>query len=176
MRLVLIDRDGVINRDSASYIKSAEEWVPLPGSLEAIAALTRAGCNVVVITNQSGVARGLFSEQTLAEIHEVMSRAVEAAGGRIAAVFYCPHHPDDGCECRKPKPKLLLDAAEAFGVPIETVPFIGDKASDVEAAEAAGARAIYIGRENGLSEKPGVETFPDLATAVRQLLGEVEQT
>lgn len=172
MPLVLIDRDGVINRDSANYIRTPAEWIPLPGSLDAIARLTRAGVEVAVITNQSGVARGFFSEETLAEIHAAMRLSVEAAGGRIAAVFHCPHHPDDRCECRKPSPKLLLDAAEAFGVPIEGVPFIGDKASDVEAAEAAGARPIFIGRAGSLPGKPAVEIYPDLDTAVRHLLGE----
>jgi D-glycero-D-manno-heptose 1,7-bisphosphate phosphatase len=168
----LIDRDGVINRDSANYIRSPDEWIPLPGSLEAIARLTRAGVDVAVITNQSGVARGFFSEETLAEIHAAMRQSVEEAGGRIAAVFHCPHHPKDGCDCRKPRPRLLLDAAEAFGVPIDSVPFIGDKASDVEAAEAAGARPIFIGKAGSLPGKPAVETYPDLDTAVRHLLHE----
>ena len=170
-RLVLIDRDGVINRDSTSYIKSVEEWVPLPGSLEAIADLTRAGFEVAVVTNQSGIGRGLFSERTLQDIHDAMRQAVAAAGGRLSAVFYCPHHPDDGCDCRKPKPKLLLEAAARFGVPIESVPFIGDKASDVEAALAAGARPILVGRPAFGSE---IEHFPDLAAAARMLRGEIE--
>lgn len=170
-RLVLIDRDGVINRDSASYIKSAEEWVPLPGSLEAIAQLTRAGFEVVVVTNQSGIARGLFSEETLADIHAAMRQAVAAAGGRIAAVLHCPHHPDDGCDCRKPKPTLLLAAAAKFDVPIDGVPFIGDKASDVEAALAAGARPILVGRPAFGSE---IEHFPDLASATQMLIREQE--
>lgn len=170
-RLILVDRDGVINRDSAGYIKSVEEWIPLPGSLEAIADLARAGFEVVVITNQSGIARGLFSEKTLSDIHAAMREAVAAAGGRIAAVFYCPHHPDDCCECRKPKPRLLLDAAARFGVPIAGVPFIGDKASDVEAALAVGARPILVGRPAFGSE---IEHFPDLAAATSMLLSELE--
>jgi len=169
-RLVLIDRDGVINRDSASYIKSVEEWVPLPGSLEAIAGLTRAGFDVAVITNQSGVGRGLFSETTLAEIHAAMCRAADLAGGRIAGVYYCPHRPDERCACRKPKPKLLLDAAADFGVSPENIPYIGDKATDVEAAKAAGARPILISADPGT--RSDVETFPDLAGAARQLLRE----
>ena len=170
-RLVLIDRDGVINRDSASYIKSVEEWIPLPGSLEAIAQLTRAGFEVVVVTNQSGIARGLFSAETLDEIHAAMREAATEAGGRIAAILHCPHHPDDGCDCRKPKPTLLLAAAAKFGVPIEDVPFIGDKASDVEAALAAGARPILVGRPAFGSE---IEHFPDLASAARMLVSELE--
>lgn len=171
-RLVLIDRDGVINRDSDEYIKRVEEWLPLPGSLEAIAALTRAGFDVIVITNQSGVGRGLLTEQTLAEIHAAMRAAVEAAGGRIAGIFHCPHRPDEGCDCRKPRPGLLHQAARAFGVPLTGVAFIGDKASDVEAALAAGARPILVGPGGGEAGTAPVERYPDLAAAARELIRE----
>src|SRR5690606_4302045 len=106
-RVIILDRDGVINEDSDEYIKSPQEWIPIPGSLEAIARLHRAGWRVVVATNQSGVARGLFDIDTLMRIHEKMHRAVEEAGGRIEAVFFCPHGPDDACQCRKPRPGLL---------------------------------------------------------------------
>jgi D-glycero-D-manno-heptose 1,7-bisphosphate phosphatase len=171
---VLIDRDGVINRDSADYIKSVAEWVPLPGSLEAIAALTQAGFDVVVITNQSGVARGLFSEETLAAINDEMCRQAAEAGGRIAAVFYCPHHPDDGCECRKPKPGLLHDAARRFGVPLATVAFIGDKQSDIDAAIAAGARPLLVGDAVGSPVPETVGRFSDLQAAARALISAQE--
>lgn len=169
-RLVLIDRDGVINRDSDEYIKHPDEWIPLPGSLEAIAALTAAGFDVVVITNQSGVGRGLFSEPMLERIHQKMRAAVAASGGQIAAVFYCPHRPDEHCDCRKPKPKLLLQAAEAFHVPLAGVPFIGDKPSDVDAAVAAGARPVFIGKDSAVAA--GVPCFPDLGSAVSHLIRE----
>lgn len=170
-RLVLIDRDGVINRDSIEYIKSVEEWEPLPGSLEAIADLTHAGFTVAVVTNQSGIGRGLLTEQTLAAIHAAMREAVQAAGGRIAGIHYCPHLPDDGCDCRKPRPGLLHRAADALGLPLAGAPFIGDKISDVEAAHAAGARPILVG--TAVMDVPGgVERFEDLGAAARQLIGE----
>ena len=171
-RLVLVDRDGVINRDSDEYIKSVAEWVPLPGSLEAIADLTRAGFAVVVITNQSGVGRGFLSEQTLAEIHTKMRAAAEAAGGRIAGIFYCPHRPDEGCDCRKPKPKLLQQAASQFGVSLKDVAFIGDKFSDVEAAERAGARPIVVYQRIGENIPDRVDRYPDLGAAARMLISE----
>ena len=172
-RLVFVDRDGVINRDSDAYIKSVDEWQALPGSLEAIAELTAAGFKVVVVTNQSGIGRKLFSEATLAEIHAAMTRAVEAAGGKIAGIYYCPHRPDEACECRKPKPKLLLDAAADFAVPIAETTFIGDKASDVGAAMAAGARPVLVGTRTASAEFPDVLRFTDLAAAVRHLIAEV---
>jgi D-glycero-D-manno-heptose 1,7-bisphosphate phosphatase len=177
-RLVLIDRDGVINRDSDEYIKRVEEWVPLPGSLEAIAALTQAGFAIAVITNQSGVGRGLFSEETLEEIHAAMRRAVEAAGGRISGIFYCPHRPDEGCDCRKPQPGLLRRAAAALGTELAGVAFIGDKRSDVEAARAVGARPVLVGPGTASAETragadaDAVEHYPDLAAAARQLIRE----
>lgn len=170
--LVLVDRDGVINRDSDEYVKSVAEWEPLPGSLEAIAALTAAGFRVVVITNQSGVGRGLFSEATLEAIHDAMRRAVAAAGGEIAGIFHCPHRPDEGCDCRKPKPGLLERAAKAFGTSLQGVALIGDKRSDVEAAVAAGARPIVVGNRTGECVPEGTERYADLAAAARALIDE----
>ena len=105
--MVVLDRDGVINRESADFIKTPDEWIPLPGSLEAIARLTRAGYPVSVATNQSGVGRGLFDRDALDAIHDKMRRAVESAGGDLAGIFFCPHAPDEGCDCRKPEPGLL---------------------------------------------------------------------
>jgi D-glycero-D-manno-heptose 1,7-bisphosphate phosphatase len=166
--LVLVDRDGVVNRDSDEYVKSVAEWQPLPGSLEAIARLTQAGFRVVVVTNQSGVGRGLFSEATLQEIHAAMVAAAAAEGGTIAGVFYCPHRPDEDCACRKPRPGLLKQVAEAFGVDLAGVPFIGDKPSDVAAAKAVGARPILVGPAGAA----GVERYADLAEAAGALIAE----
>ena len=172
--LVFVDRDGVINRDSDEYIKSVAEWQPLPGSLEAIAALTAAGRIVVVITNQSGIGRGLFSRATLAEIHAAMIAAVEAAGGRIAALYYCPHRPDDDCDCRKPKPAMILRAAAELGQPLEGSCLIGDKGSDVEAAIAAGIRPIIVGDRVAAGDYEGVARFADLRAAAAALLADAE--
>ena len=120
-KLIILDRDGVINHDSDAYIKSPDEWRPLPGSIEAIARLTKAGFRIAVVTNQSGVARGLFDLQVLAAIHAKMLALVEKAGGRIDAIFFCPHGPNAACECRKPKPGLFVEALERFGaLPAET--------------------------------------------------------
>jgi D-glycero-D-manno-heptose 1,7-bisphosphate phosphatase len=174
-RLVMIDRDGVINRDSDEYIKNVAEWQPLPGSLEALRDLTRAGFRIAVITNQSGIGRGLFSERTLGEIHDAMRAAVEAAGGRIDGIFYCPHLPDAGCRCRKPAPGLLLDVSRSFGIPIEGVAFIGDKQSDVDAAISAGARPVLVGDRVAEGSLPDVERYPDLAAAARALITEADR-
>lgn len=176
-KLIVLDRDGVINADSDDYIKSEDEWEPLPGSLEAIARLGRAGYEVVVATNQSGVGRGLFSAEALESIHARMHRAVEAAGGRISKIYVCPHHPEEGCGCRKPKPGLLEQIAEDFGDSLEGVPFVGDKVSDAEAAVAAGARPIFLQTSNKQPDvqrlqQLGAEIHTDLAGAVEALLGE----
>jgi D-glycero-D-manno-heptose 1,7-bisphosphate phosphatase len=171
-RLVLLDRDGVINRDSDQYIRCVEEWVPLPGSLEAIADLTAAGFTVVVVTNQSGIGRSLFDVAALGRIHAAMRRAVERAGGKIAAIYHCPHRPDDGCDCRKPRPGLLLQAARDFSVSLQGVPFIGDKASDVDAARAAGAEPVLVGGAVYPDPSVRVRRFADLAEASRQLIRE----
>ena len=173
-RVVLIDRDGVINRDSDQYIKSVAEWEPLPGSLEAIAELTEAGFDVVVITNQSGVGRGLFTLETLAAIHAAMKAAVESAGGSLAGIYFCPHRPEDGCACRKPRPGLLLEAAADLGFDLATVAFIGDKQSDVDAAVAAGARPVIVG--TAPIAAPRVERYSDLAAASRALIAETGET
>lgn len=175
-RLVLVDRDGVINHDSDAYIKNPAEWIPLPGSLEAIADLTRAGFDVVVITNQSGVGRGLFGLGELARIHAKMQSEVNAAGGRIAGIFFCPHRPEENCDCRKPQPRLLLQAAEEFGVTLQGVAFIGDKQSDVQAAIAAGARPIVANLRPGEKVSADVEQFPDLAAAARALISETGES
>lgn len=174
--LVVVDRDGVINRESADFIRSPAEWSPLPGSLQAIADLTRAGFAVVVATNQSGVGRGLFSAETLADIHRKMTAAVEASGGRLAGIFVCPHAPGDGCDCRKPLPGLLRQIEAAFGVSLAGAPVVGDSERDIRAAQAVEARPILVRTGNGratealLAPGDGVEVFDDLAAAARSLI------
>ena len=147
--LILIDRDGVINRDSSAFVKSVAEFQPLPGAIEAMADLHRAGFKVGVCTNQSGVGRGLLSEATLTDIHAELVRLVEEAGGRVDAIRYCPHHPDAGCDCRKPRPGLLLDLMSALGETPESTVFVGDSIRDVEAALAAGCHTALVRTGNG---------------------------
>ena len=169
---MILDRDGVINHDSDDYVKSKSEWRPIAGSLDAIARLCRAGRSVVVVTNQSGLARGLFDRAMLDEIHAEMRRQVEAAGGHITEVFVCPHAPGAGCACRKPQPGLLHAVAESLGVSVAGVPFVGDKRSDVEAARAAGCSPVLVRTGHGartLAGEPGlagVSVYDDLAAAV----------
>jgi D-glycero-D-manno-heptose 1,7-bisphosphate phosphatase len=176
-RLVVLDRDGVINEDSGEFIKSVVEWRPIPGSLEAIAALTRAGYRVAVVTNQSGVGRGLLTEQMLGLIHARMGAAVRDAGGQLAGVYYCPHHPDASCDCRKPKTALLRRLEQDLGVSLEGVPFVGDRLSDVGAADAVGARAMLVRTGTGAATVRAlvarhIEVFDDLAAAARAILAE----
>jgi D-glycero-D-manno-heptose 1,7-bisphosphate phosphatase len=147
--LVILDRDGVINRDSDEFIKSPDEFVPLAGSIEAIADLCRAGFRVVVASNQSGVGRGLLSVDTLERIHAKLRKAVAAAGGELAGIYYCPHAPNERCACRKPRPGLLLRIAAEFDVDLRGVPAVGDSARDLEAAAAVGAWPILVRTGNG---------------------------
>ena len=176
LKLVVLDRDGVINHDSDNFIKSPEEWRAIPGSLEAIARLNQAGYRVVVATNQSGVGRGLFGMTMLTAIHEKMFKALGQAGGRIDAVFYCPHAADSNCDCRKPKPGMLVQIGSRFGVDLKDVSVIGDGLRDLQAAHAVGARPVLV--LTGKGEKthaagnlpPGTVVYPDLAFAVSALL------
>jgi D-glycero-D-manno-heptose 1,7-bisphosphate phosphatase len=176
MKLVILDRDGVINHDSPSYIKSPDEWKPIARSLDAIAQLTQADYRVVVATNQSGVGRGLFDMATLNAIHDKMHRAVGQAGGRIDAVFYCPHPMEANCGCRKPKPGLLEDISRRFNTSPQDVPCIGDQLRDLQAAAAIGAQPILVltgkgaktQREGGLP--PNTRVYADLADAVKPLV------
>lgn len=151
-KLIILDRDGVINQDSKFYIKSPDEWIPISGSLEAIAKLNKAGYKVAVASNQSGIARGLFSEEMLQRIHAKMHAEIAKAGGHLDAIVYCPHHPDDNCDCRKPKPKMLLDLMHKFNASAAETIFIGDKDTDVETAQAAGCDVIQITEENNLAD------------------------
>jgi D-glycero-D-manno-heptose 1,7-bisphosphate phosphatase len=175
VKLVVLDRDGVINHDSAHYIKNPDEWKPIAGSLEAIARFTQAGFRVVVSTNQSGVGRGLFDMATLNAIHDKMHKSVNQLGGRIDAIFFCPHAPDSGCTCRKPLPGMLLEIAERFNVPLEGMPVIGDSLRDLESAAAAGAQPFLV--RTGKGEQTfhaghlpdGTRVYPDLSAAAMVL-------
>ena len=175
MKLVILDRDGTINHDSAEYIKSPQEWRPLKGSLEAIARLTQAGYRVVVATNQSGIARGLFSAKTLFAIHDTLQRALGQIGGRIDAFFFCPHAADSRCECRKPQPGMLLEVARRFNVSLKDTYMVGDARKDLEAAVAAGARPILVLTGKGRKTRDegnlpsGTQVFADLAAFAEQL-------
>ncbi len=142
--LVILDRDGVINHDSDDYIKSPDEWQPLPGSLEAIARLCRADYTVVVATNQAGVGRGLFSLEMLIRIHRKMASSIRDKGGRLDSVFFCPHSPAEQCGCRKPKPGMLLEISDRLGIGLSGVPVVGDSLRDLEAAEEAGAMPVLV--------------------------------
>ncbi len=180
-RLIVLDRDGVINRESSAFIRSPAEWLPLPGSIQAIVALTAAGFSVVVATNQSGVGRGLFTATTLSAIHARMTSTIEAAGGRLAGIFFCPHSPDDNCECRKPRPGLMRQIEAQFGTTLRGQPVIGDSYRDLEAAWKVGARAILVRTGNGattevrLDANAAVEVFPDLAAAAATLIAEQQE-
>lgn len=175
MKLVVLDRDGTINHDSDQYIKSPAEWKPIKGSLEAIARLTQAGFRVVVATNQSGLARGLFDMAALNAIHDVLQRAVHQAGGRIDAIFFCPHADQSGCECRKPRPGMLLEIGKRLNVPMEGVPMVGDSLRDLQAAAAAGARPVLVLTGKGKKTRAagglpaGTEVYADLAAVAAQL-------
>lgn len=149
MKLIILDRDGVINFDSKYYIKSPDEWQPIPGSVDAIAALSRAGYTVVVATNQSGVGRGLYDLQTLDAIHEKMRQAIQAAGGDLAGIFYCPHTPDEFCLCRKPEPGLFVQIRDALHADLTGVWAVGDSLRDLQAAEKVGCQPVLVKTGNG---------------------------
>jgi len=176
MKLAILDRDGVINRDSADFVKSADEWIALPGSLAAIARLTQAGWKVVVATNQSGLARGLFDAAALAAMHAKMRCELAQAGGHIDAIFVCPHGPDDGCTCRKPLPGLFHQIARRYDVHLAGVPAVGDSLRDLQAAHAAGCQPWLVQTGNGVKTKtagnlpPGTKIGADLATVVNSIL------
>ena len=176
MRLVILDRDGVINHDSDSYIKAAEEWRPIAGSLEAIVRLNHAGYQVVLATNQSGVGRGLFEVSTLNAIHDKMHRALAQIGGRIDAIFFCPHAQEANCECRKPKAGLFEEIARRFSVDLKGVPSIGDSLRDLQAAAEVGATPMLVLTGKGAKTKgdgrlpEGTQIYADLADAVRSIV------
>lgn len=177
-KLIILDRDGVINHDSDEYIKSPSEWQPIDGSLEAIAKLNHAGFRVAVATNQSGIARQLFSMDTLADMHHKMMRLAEEAGAHIDAIFFCPHAPRDHCNCRKPKPGMYLEISKRFNFPLEGIPVVGDSLRDLQAATAVDATPYLVRtgkgeKVEGLLEESGlghVEVFDDLAHAAEHII------
>jgi len=176
MKLIILDRDGVINEDSDEYIKSPDEFFPIPGSLEAIARLNHAGYMVVVATNQSGIARGYFSMDTLTQIHDKLKRLLSAYGGRIDGIFFCPHSPDDQCHCRKPRPGLYEEIAQRLKTDLAEVPAVGDSLRDLQAAQQVGATPILVRSGKGertLAKGEGLEGIPvyaNLAEYVDELL------
>lgn len=177
-KFIILDRDGVINYDSADYVKSEQEWTAIPGSLRAIGRLYRSGYHVAVITNQSGLARGKLNVENLNAIHRKMNAHLSQYGGVIEALFYCPHGPDDNCECRKPKPGMFLELSRRIGMPLAGVMAVGDKLSDIEAARAAGAIPVLVrtgyGRElvESGSVPKDVAVYDNLAALVDTLLPE----
>ena len=182
MKLVILDRDGVINEDRDDFVKNTIEWQPLPRSMEAIANLTQAGWRVVVATNQSGLARGLFDMHALNAMHEKMHRLAAQAGGRIDAVVFCPHGPKDGCHCRKPKPGMIQEVAERFNVKLNELPLVGDSLRDLQAIAAVGGQPILV--RSGKGEKTleqgdlpaGTLVFDDLYAAAEHLINSSKKT
>ncbi len=178
MKLIILDRDGVINQDSDAFVKSPDEWIALPGSLHAIARLHQADWTVVVASNQSGLGRGLFDMATLTAIHAKMRREVAAAGGAIDAIFICPHLPDEGCDCRKPLPGMYRQIASRYDIDLTGVPAVGDSLRDLQACAAMGCAPWLVKTGNGIKTMakgglpPGTRVADDLAAMVDILLGE----
>lgn len=173
---VILDRDGVINEDSPDYIKTPAEWLPVPGSMEAIALLTRHNIDVFVATNQAGIARGRLTAESLASIHRKMTEAVTAAGGKIRDIRFCPHHPSDSCECRKPRPGMLLSLAETYQLDLAAGYYVGDSLKDLRAAESAGCPGVLVLTGNGVETyrlRPDHEpTFDNLLAFARHITGQ----
>ena len=161
-KLVILDRDGTINQDRDDYVKSADEWIALPGALEAIARLNHAGWHVVVASNQSGLGRGLFDVAALNAMHTKMHKLLAAAGGRIDAVFYCPHSPEETCNCRKPLPGLYEQICERYGMDLKGVHTVGDSLRDLQAGAAVGCAThlVYTGKGEKLNGQPLPSNFP----------------
>ena len=162
MRLLILDRDGVINNESSAFIKSPEEWIPIAGSLEAIARACTSGFRVVVVSNQSGLARGLFNIGDLNRIHKRMLSEVSRVGGHIEAIFFCPHAPEADCQCRKPRPGLFYDLQQRLGVDLSSTIVIGDRASDLDAAAAVGAQKILVKTGHGQSTLSNLKNLADV--------------
>jgi D-glycero-D-manno-heptose 1,7-bisphosphate phosphatase len=176
-KLLILDRDGVINKDSPEFVKSAAEWLPLPGSISAIARLSKAGYTIAVASNQSGLARGLFDRNALRSMHRKLRKLVTTEGGRIDRIVVCPHGPDDGCSCRKPLPGLLHRLARHFDTSLRGVPVVGDSLRDLQAATHAGATPILVRTGNGArtarnlpNELSDVRTYDDLSAFAADVL------
>ncbi len=174
--MVILDRDGVINQDSDDYIKSADEWTPLPGALEAISRLKKAGYLVTVASNQSGIARGLFNEDDLHKIHDKLKQQLATRGAEIDGIYYCPHGPRDNCICRKPKPGMLIQIAQKYKINLAETPFVGDNIGDINAAKMANAKPVLVRTGKGeyvmqnFPEAVNVPVYDDLAHFVREIL------
>lgn len=175
MKLLILDRDGVINEDSDAYIKSVQEWIPIPGSIEAIAQLSKAGWTVAVATNQSGIARGYYDLATLHAMHARLRELVAEQGGEVGLIVYCPHGPDQECECRKPKPGMLLTIASHYSVDLRGVWFVGDSKGDLQAAVAVDSQPVLVmtGKGHKTRSAPlpaGTLIFDDLAAVAAKLI------
>ncbi len=176
MNTIILDRDGVINHDSDNYIKNPNEWIPIPGSLEAIAKLTKAGYKIFVATNQSGLARGLFDLDTLNAIHTKMQSAILELGGKLDGIYYCPHHPDEDCACRKPNTGMLIQMRDDQGVDLSKTIFVGDSLKDLKVASAVSAKPILVLTGKGartaseLEDGHEIEIYKDLAECVNAIL------
>ena len=176
MKLIILDRDGVINFDSDAFIKSPSEWIPIPGAMEAIARLNRAGYRIAVATNQSGVARGLFSMETLNAIHQKLHASAQQLGADVEAIFFCPHSAADNCDCRKPKPGLLRAIGKRFDVSLKGVPAVGDSLRDLQAGYVVGCTPYLVLTGKGVMTRdkgglpPGTLIFKDLSAVVDHLL------
>ena len=175
MKLIILDRDGVINFDSDQFIKSPDEWKPIPGSLEAIARLNQWGWRVVVASNQSGIGRGLFGMDTLNAINDKMVKSLNQVGGRLDAIFFCPHPADSTCDCRKPRPGMFVQIGERFNVDLTGTPVVGDSLRDLQAGAAVGCKPYLVLTGKGTKtqqEHPlpeGTMVYPDLAAVVAEL-------
>ncbi len=182
--LVILDRDGVINHDSEDYIKHEDEFLPIAGSIEAISQLSRSGFQVCVATNQSGLGRGLFDEFTLSRMHELLRTLVEEQGGRIDGIFFCPHRPDENCDCRKPRPGLLNQLEEQFGCSVAGAWFIGDTEKDIDVALAKGCKPILVLTGKGTltqetmapDKLQNVPVFDDLFSAAMFVIGGLQHS
>lgn len=171
MKLIILDRDGVINHDSMHYIKNPQEWLPIEGSLQAVADLTALGYTIAVATNQSGVSRGYYDLDTLKTIHQKMCALIAEKGGHIDKIWYCTHLPSQGCSCRKPEPGMLLSIAAHYQVDLSDVYFIGDRVTDIQAGLKAGAKPLLIESQMtdtlSLEDYPQIERFSSLASLVQ---------
>jgi D-glycero-D-manno-heptose 1,7-bisphosphate phosphatase len=181
MKLIILDRDGTINEDRDDYVKSPDEWVPLPGALEAIARLNHAGWHTVIASNQGGLGRGLFDMSTLNAMHLKMNNLLAKQGGRIDAVFFCPHTSEEGCDCRKPQPGLMVQIGERYGVHLSDVPVVGDRLRDLQAGVAVGCQPhlVRTGKSAQLSATqlqelcrlvPGTQVHADLSDFADHLI------
>ncbi len=175
MKLLILDRDGVINQDSDDYIKTLDEWIPIPGAIAAIARLSKAGWTVAVATNQSGLARGYYNLATLEAMHARLRQLVTEQGGELGLIVHCPHGPDDGCECRKPKPGMLRQIAAHYHTNLTGIWFVGDSSGDLAAAQAVDCQPVLVktGKGERTLAKPlpaGTLIFDDLAAIADQLL------